>query len=67
MTFAAPKPLSVPTSQGRTPMHHAAEWGKPLVARALLEAGADKEAKDVSGRWKGIISDRVLCGVQCRL
>eukprot|EP00961_Rhodomonas_salina_P073388 986293-Rhodomonas_salina.1 len=32
---------------GRTALHHAAREGKSEAVKMLLEAGADKEAKDV--------------------
>ena len=48
-------------------MRDAAEWGKPLVAGALLEAGAGEEARDVSKRCDRIIGDRVACEARSRL
>ena len=44
-----------------------AEPRKPLVARALQEAGAGEEARDVSKRWERIIGDRVACEARPRL
>ena len=36
--------------QGRTPMHHAALHGEPVVIAVLAEGGADPDALDDSGR-----------------
>ena len=34
----------------QTPLHRAAEWGRPQILRALLAAGADPNARDDDGK-----------------
>lgn len=36
-------------TRGETPLHRAAAFGEPAMIRALLDAGADKTAKDAHG------------------
>lgn len=35
---------------GQTPLHRTAEWGRPLIMQALLDAGADRIARDNNGK-----------------
>ena len=48
----AEKPHSPPASQGKTPLHEAAQGGHTVAAEALMARGADVNAKDVSGRGR---------------
>jgi hypothetical protein len=49
---ALPLPLRCP-QYSRTPLHWAAIEGRVEIVKALLEAGADKEAKDKVGNPLG--------------
>lgn len=41
---------NVQTHDGDTPLHVAARWGKPDIARRLLQAGANPNRKNVAGQ-----------------
>ena len=42
--------VNAPMENGQTPLHRAAEWGRPKILAALLAAGADSNARDLSGK-----------------
>lgn len=42
--------LEVRDSMNNTPLHYAAGYGRPAIARMLLDAGADKTAQNNTGK-----------------